>query len=76
MVSIFLAIRVLANFSDSVDTLQERFTMRNWQISYTLVVINTFNATGLFLWPLKTSENPWFFMFSGGMKRDQWHEMG
>ena len=31
------------------------------------------HATGLFLYPLKTSG---FLMLSRGIKRDQWHEMG
>ena len=30
-------------------------------------LINPFHATGLFRYPL---------MFSGGIERDQWHEMG
>ena len=34
--------------------------------------LNPFHATGLFLYPLKISENLWL---SGGIKRDQWHEM-
>ena len=37
---------------------------------------NPFHATGLFRYSLKTSENLWFFIFSGGIERDQWHEMG
>ena len=37
---------------------------------------NLFHATDLFWYPLKTSENQMFLMFSGGIKRDQWHEMG
>ena len=32
-----------------------------------------FHATGFFRYPLKTSV---FLMFSGGIKRDQWHEVG
>ena len=32
--------------------------------------------TGLFLYPLKTSENLIFSMFSGGAERDQWYETG
>ena len=32
----------------------------------------TFHATGLFLYPLKTLKK--MFLFSGGAKRDQWHE--
>ena len=36
--------------------------------------INSFHATGLFLYPLKTSEN--LFMFAGGIERDQCHEIG
>ena len=28
-----------------------------------------------FLYHLKTSENLWFFMFSGGIEIDKWHEM-
>ena len=38
--------------------------------------INPFGATGLFLYPLKTSENQRFLMFSGGIERYQWHQMG
>ena len=34
-----------------------------------LVVINLFHTTGLFLYPLKTSENLWFFMFSRGYRK-------
>ena len=36
------------------------------------------HATGLFLYPLKTSENVWFrrVCFRGGIERDQWYEMG
>ena len=33
---------------------------------------NPFRVTGLFLNPLKTSENQ---RFSGGIERDQWYEM-
>ena len=35
-------------------------------------VFNPFHATGLFLYPRKTSEN----MFPEGIKREQWHEEG
>ena len=35
--------------------------------------INPFHATGPFRYPLKTSEH---LMFSGGIERGQWHEMG
>ena len=38
--------------------------------------LNPFHATDLFRYPLKTSENKGFLMFSGGIERDQWHEMG
>ena len=31
---------------------------------------NPFHATGLFLYPLKTSENLWFSVFSVAIKRD------
>lgn len=38
---------------------------------------NPFYVTARFLYPLKTSENlEIFFMFSGGIGRDPWHEMG
>ena len=40
---------------------------------------NSFHATNLFLYPLKTSENQktrGFLMFSGGIKREQWHKLG
>ena len=32
-----------------------------------MLIIDPFHATGLFLYPLKTS---------GGIERDQWHEIG
>ena len=35
-------------------------------------VFSPFHATGFFLYPLKISKNLWL---SGGIKRDQWHEM-
>ena len=34
--------------------------------------LNTFYATGLFLYPQKTLENLWF---SGDTEKDQWYEM-
>ena len=37
---------------------------------------NPFHAIGLFQYPLKISEIYGFLMFSGGMDRFQWHEMG
>ena len=39
-------------------------------------VVNPFHTTGLFIYPLKTSEYLWFFMFLGGIEKDQWHHMG
>ena len=41
--------------------------------------INPFHATRLFLYHLKTSKHQKtrrFRMFSEGIERDQWHEMG
>ena len=35
-------------------------------------MINSFRATSLFLYPLKTLENQ---KFSEGIERDQWHDM-
>ena len=40
-----------------------------------LVGFNSFHASGLFLYSLKTSENQKFSDVSGGIERDQWHEM-
>ena len=40
------------------------------------VTIKSFHATGLFRYPLQTSENQRFLMFSGVIERDQWHETG
>ena len=34
--------------------------------------LNTFYATGFFLYPLKTLENLWF---SGDTEKDQWYEL-
>ena len=44
-------------------------------LQFHLIMFNPFHATGLFLCPLKI-ENQRFLMFSGGIGRDQWHEMG
>ena len=38
--------------------------------------INPILATGLFLYPLKTSEHLWLLMLSGDTERDQWREKG
>ena len=38
--------------------------------------INPFHATDSFLYPLKTSENQIASDISGGIKKDQSHEMG
>ena len=35
-----------------------------------------FHATGLFLYPLKHQKTSCFLMFSGGIERNQWHELG
>ena len=29
-----------------------------------------------FYTPMKTLENLWFLIFSGGIERDEWHEIG
>ena len=39
-------------------------------------LLSPFHYTFLFLYPLKTLENLWFFMFLWGTERDQWHENG
>ena len=38
--------------------------------------VNPLHATGLFRYPLKTSENLWFSDVSRGTEKDQLHEMG
>ena len=43
---------------------------------YQKAFINLFHVTVLFLYPLKTSEYQVFYLVSGGLERDQWHEMG
>ena len=35
-----------------------------------------FHTTGLFPKSLKTSENQFFLIISGGVERDQWNERG
>ena len=47
-----------------------------WRIPNSIIPINPFHATGLFLYPLETSETFYFLMFSGGIERDQWHKNG
>ena len=57
---------------------------RCWAISYhgslSILFLYSFYTLsvlyGLFLNPVKASENIGFLMFSGGLERDQWHEMG
>ena len=39
-------------------------------------VINPFNPIGSFYTPSKHQKIFDFLMFSGGVERDQWHEMG
>ena len=39
-------------------------------------LFNSFNATCLFLYPLKTSESQRFSVFLESMERDQWQLMG
>ena len=41
-----------------------------------LKIINSFYATGLFLYFLRTSGTSGYLMFSGDIEKDQWHEMG
>ena len=41
-----------------------------------LKAVNPFRATGLFRYPPGKQKTRGFLMFSGGIKRDQWHEMG
>ena len=42
-----------------------------------MTLLNSFNANGLFLYPLKTLKNPKrSLMFSEGIERGQWHEIG
>ena len=48
----------------------------DWFCMIGTLLINTFHATGLCLYTLKTLGNLWgFLIFSGGMERGQWHEM-
>ena len=47
-------------------------SVKNKQTSHNFLVI-PLHATGLFLYPPKTYG---FVMLSGGIERDQWHEMG
>ena len=37
--------------------------------------INSLHAIVIFIYPLKTSKNRGFLMFSGGIERYQWHKM-
>ena len=37
---------------------------------------NPYYASGFFLYPLEKSETQGILMFSGGIEREQWHEMG
>ena len=38
--------------------------------------VNTFHATDLLLYPMKTSENVWFSDNFKGYRKSRWHEMG
>ena len=50
----------------------------NIEISESIITkwVNPFHAAGLFLYPLKTSGNFGFLMFSRGIEKDQLYEMG
>ena len=39
-------------------------------------LLNPFHVTVLFLYPLKIPKTSGFQMFSGGIERDRWHELG
>lgn len=34
------------------------------------------HVAGIFLYQMKTSENPGFLIYTGNIESDQWHEMG
>ena len=40
-----------------------------------ICIFSPFHGTGIFLYPLKISENHRFLMFSGGIERDKRYEM-
>ena len=42
---------------------------------YWMEIINQYQTIVLFLYPLKTSDNLCFLMFSRGIERENWHEM-
>ena len=45
------------------------------KLSAKIEAIHPFHATELFRYPLETKKPKGFLMFSGGIERDQWHEM-
>ena len=46
-----------------------------WYKTVRKILINPFDATDLFLYPLKRQKTRSFLMFSGGIERDQWYDM-
>ena len=46
-----------------------------WYTTYVGITTNPDHFTGLFSYPLKTSENQRFSDVFKGYKRDQWHEV-
>ena len=85
----------LSNLATSVKIVQCANGTDVINAKYKPINFNRFLVTGIFLYPLRTSENQsssytplktsesqnikknWdFLMFSGGIERDQWHEMG
>ena len=45
-------------------------------IERNLLLFSRFHGTGLFYRPWKHQKTSGFLIFTGGIKRDQWHEMG
>ena len=45
-------------------------------MSWAAFLLSLFLVIGVFLYPLKTSENLWFTVIFRGTEKDQWQEMG
>ena len=69
-------------FADDTDlffshkNIKEMFHTVNSELSKVFEWFNPFHATDLFWYPWKHEKTRGFLTFSGGIKRDQWHEMG
>ena len=68
----FIAESFIIAYSDQLK-LKRSFI---YNIAYTFQFFDSFHATGLYLYPLKTTENLLLPDVFRGIERDEWNKMG